>query len=108
MSSREVGFIFKGTVVSNDPKDKVVLLLHGSELIKAAEHAFYSMEKVYVLLNHIASGEHMKQWARVDPQAVLGQVYGDLAPCFFTLKTVLEKMKGCAGTQSSINGANKS
>jgi len=54
------------------------------------QFTFGSLQKVYLLLNTIASGEHMKQWPRVGHESVIAQVYGDLAPAFLRLQEALK------------------
>lgn len=40
---------------------------------------FEIQQEIFRLLNSYAKGEHMAQWSRVDPQAVLAEVYQRLA-----------------------------
>jgi len=61
------------------------------KLEEACEYTFGSLQKVYLLLNSYAKNEHMEQWSCTDPEAIIGQIYGDLAPAFLKLKKVLKK-----------------
>jgi len=63
------------------------------ELEEICEYTFESLQKVYLLLNSYAKNEHMKNWSCTDPEAIIGQIYSDLAPAFLKLKKVLNKNK---------------
>ena len=48
------------------------------------------LEHAFKVMNWYASGEHLKQWSRTDPQGVLGEVYGILACEFDNFKKAIE------------------
>jgi len=56
------------------------------ELLEACKNTVNELEHICRMLNAMASGETMKQWSRVDPQAILGEIYGLLAPILINNK----------------------
>lgn len=61
------------------------------DLEYASKTYLKQVEAAFTLMNKCASGEHLKQWSRVDPQAVLGEVYFILAIGFNQFKEVVER-----------------
>ena len=60
------------------------------QLETTAEAYLRQVEKAFQLMNQYASGAHMKQWSCVDPQAVLGEVYGILAVGFTEFRDAVD------------------
>lgn len=60
-----------------------------AKLEQVSESYLQQVEAAFVLMNAFASGETMKQWSIVDPQAVLGEVYFKLAVHFDEFKSVV-------------------
>jgi hypothetical protein len=59
------------------------------QAIKVCQHP--NWEKIWTLMNYFASGESQGQWSRVEPIAVLSEVYFMLAQIDSARKKVLEK-----------------
>jgi len=60
-----------------------------AELERVSESFLGQVEDAFKLMNDYASGEHMKQWSRVDPHCILGEVYLTLACRFSEFKSVV-------------------
>ena len=63
------------------------------DLLKVCQNTYNVLQHIYKMLNYIASGEQLNEWSRVDPQAVLGEIYGLLATPFYELKEIIEKIE---------------
>ena len=59
----------------------------------ACEKYLCDVEHAFEILNWYASGEHMKNWSRTDPQAVIGEVYLALAVNFNEFKNAVRGAK---------------
>lgn len=59
-----------------------------------SKQAFQIIEGIYELLNAYASPEMMNQWSRVEPQAIVGEVYGRLALAYHLLKEIQDEGNG--------------
>lgn len=59
----------------------------------------YRIRNVFKLMNWYASGDHLNQWSRADPQSVLGEVYIALAPVQMALEGMDDPEEGFAKKQ---------
>lgn len=72
--------------------EEVILAVEAyPDTLKTLQDCNYNFAKAYRLLNAFATGETQNQWSRVEPIAVLAEVYGTLAPVCNALKALEEK-----------------
>lgn len=71
-----------------------------SSIVQKIEHMervirtqYANQVRIFGYLNSYARGDHMQQYSRVDPNGVLGQVYGDLASCFAELEAIAKEIR---------------
>lgn len=57
------------------------------------------IDTCFQLMNWYASGDHMTQWSRVDPQSILAEVYAYLAPVSNALQELEDPDSGFAEAQ---------
>jgi hypothetical protein len=65
-----------------------------TDLMEACEAQRDTQRKIFGYLNSYAKGDHFSDWSRTEPQAVLAQVYADLAAEFAGLEIAIKKAKG--------------
>lgn len=68
------------------------LLEQNEIMVDCLGKAVEQISSIYSMLNSFARGDHMKQWSRTDPQAILGEVYFKLAPVFLSMVGALRKV----------------
>ena len=59
-------------------------------LQKASEDMLEAIEASFKVMNWFASGDHLKQWSRVDHESIIAQVYGNIASQFHEFKGAVE------------------
>lgn len=64
-----------------------------AKLEDVTEMYLRQVESAFAIMNSFASGEHMKQWSRVDTSCVLAEVYGRLACGFKEFKEAVRNGK---------------
>lgn len=62
---------------------------HDTDLL--IEDCKYGIDRAFKVMNWFASGEHLKQWSRVDHESILGEVYLALAPVSIALSAYVTK-----------------
>lgn len=65
-----------------------------NKLLKVLSNQFANQQRIFVMLNSYANNEHLSQWSRIDPEAVIAQVYADLASGFSELRDIVTKLGG--------------
>lgn len=82
-----------GSILTTPPEN-IKFLDNKNDLLETLEHQLSVQEKIFSYLNSWANNEHMKQYARVDLEGIIAQVYADLAQEFNELKNTVNKAKG--------------
>lgn len=63
------------------------------KLYQAAQETLNALGNAYTLMNSYANGEHMKLWAKVDHQLILGEIYFMLADPYNHLLEALQQIQ---------------